>query len=78
MENFAFGPRTVTAQSGEVSVYVTNKDSSRHTFTVDELGVDVSVAPGQSRQIRFNAEPGEYRLYCKPHDPGMEAGLVVQ
>jgi plastocyanin len=77
-ENFAFGPETVTAQSGEVRLYVTNNDSSRHTFTVDELGVDVSIAPGQSRLIRFDADPGSYRFYCKPHDPGMDGDLIIR
>jgi plastocyanin len=77
-ENFAFGPETITAQSGEVSLHVTNNDSSRHTFTVDELGVDVSIAPGQSRLIRFDADPGSYRFYCMPHDPGMDGDLIIQ
>jgi plastocyanin len=78
MENFEFGPETITASSGEVSLYVTNNDSARHTFTVDELGVDESIAPGQSKQITFDAEAGEFRFYCKPHDPGMEGDLKVQ
>lgn len=78
MEDFAFGPETINAESGEVTLYVTNNDSARHTFTVDELGVDVSIAPGQSRQITFDAGAGEYRFYCKPHDPGMEGDLVVR
>jgi plastocyanin len=78
MENFEFGPETITASSGEVSLYVTNNDSARHTFTVDELGVDESIAPGQSKQITFDAEAGEIRFYCKPHDPGMEGELKVQ
>lgn len=77
-ENFAFGPRTISAQSGEVTLFVTNNDSSRHTFTVDELGVDVSIAPGQSRVIRFDAEAGSFRFYCKPHDPGMDGELIVR
>lgn len=78
MESFQFGPETVTAQGGRVSLYVTNNDSVRHTFTVDSLGIDTSVAPGQSRLIEFEAAPGEYRFYCKPHDPGMEGDLLVR
>jgi plastocyanin len=78
MENFAFGPETITATAGEVSFYVTNNDSARHTFTVDELGVDESIAPGQSKQITFDTKAGTFRFYCKPHDPGMEGELTVQ
>lgn len=78
MEDFAFGPRQIAAESGEVKLFVTNNDNARHTFTVDELGVDVSIAPGQSRQITFDAEAGEYRFYCKPHDPGMDGDLILR
>ena len=77
-ENFAFGPGTIVAQSGEVNLYVTNRDSARHTFTVDELGVDMSIAPGQSRLIKFDAEIGGYRFYCKPHEAGMDGDLIIQ
>lgn len=78
MEDFEFGPKTITAQSGEVNLFVTNNDAARHTFTVDELGIDVSIAPGQARLITFDAEQGEYRLYCAPHEGGMEGELVIQ
>jgi plastocyanin len=78
MENFAFGPEQIAIQSGEVALYLTNNDAARHTFTVDELGIDFSVAPGQSRLVRFDAAAGEYRFYCKPHEPGMAGTLVVQ
>ncbi|MEX0790167.1 MAG: cupredoxin domain-containing protein, partial [Actinomycetota bacterium] len=77
IENFEFGPGTVTAQNGEVSLYVTNNDSARHTFTADELGVDESIAPGQSKQITFDARSGTFSFYCKPH-PGMEGELTVE
>lgn len=77
-ERFAFGPETIVAQSGEVSLYVTNRDAARHTFTVDELDVDMSIAPGQSRLIKFDAEIGSYRFYCKPHEAGMDGDLIIQ
>ncbi|CAN5890785.1 hypothetical protein BH23ACT12_BH23ACT12_23130 [soil metagenome] len=78
MENFDFGPKNITAANGEVSLYITNNDSARHTFTVDELGVDESIAPGQSKQITFDAGVGTFRFYCKPHDPGMEGELIIE
>ena len=78
MEAFDFRPHTVTASAGRVSVSLTNNDTARHTFTSDILAVDVSVAPGESRRIRFEAEPGRYDFYCKPHTPGMEGELVVK
>lgn len=78
MEAFDFRPQTVTAAAGRLSLSVTNNDTSRHTFTSDALGVDVSVGPGQSRRIRFEAKAGRYDFYCKPHTPGMEGELIVK
>jgi plastocyanin len=78
LENFAFAPGNVTVGRGPVALYLTNNDTARHTFTVDELGVDVSLAPGQSRLVTFDASAGEYRVYCKPHDPGMDGRLIVR
>jgi plastocyanin len=77
MEDFAFGPESVTAAGGRVSLHVTNNDTAHHTFTSNELGVDVVVPPGQSRLITFDARPGRYDFYCKPHTPGMEGELIV-
>jgi plastocyanin len=77
MEDFAFGPERVTAAGGRVSLHATNNDTAHHTFTLNELGVDVVVPPGQSRLITFDARPGRYDFYCKPHTPGMEGELIV-
>lgn len=77
MEDFAFGPERVTAAGGRVSLHVTNNDTAHHTFTSNELGVDVVVPPGQSKLITFDARPGRYDFYCKPHTPGMEGELIV-
>jgi uncharacterized cupredoxin-like copper-binding protein len=35
-----------------------------HTFTIDELGVDLNVPMGAERSVTFNAPAGEYRFYC--------------
>jgi plastocyanin len=78
MEAFDYRPQSVTAAAGRVTLSVTNNDTSGHTFTSDALAVDVSVAPGQTRRIRFEAERGRYDFYCKPHTPGMEGELIVK
>ena len=69
MANFAFdGATTATAEAGEVSVVVRNTDAFVHTFTVDELGVDVQLVPGSAEVITFPAEPGQtIAYYCVPH-----------
>lgn len=75
--DFAFEPENVTTDAGEIAIFIENKDASFHTFTIDELGVDVSVPAGKSARVTFRAAAGEYRFYCKPHVPDMEGKLVI-
>ena len=76
-KDFEFTPDSLEADSGTVAIHVTNADDSLHTFTIDELGVDVSIPSGKSNRVEFDAEPGKYRFYCKPHAPDMEGELEV-
>ena len=66
------------AQGGEVSLHVENTGAALHSLTIDELGVDVFIPAGKATRITFDAEPGTYRFYCKPHAPDMEGSLTVQ
>jgi plastocyanin len=61
----------LTSNAGEIVVTLTNDDLWWHTFTIDELDVDLHVPMGAEREITFNAPPGEYRFYCGI--PGHEA-----
>lgn len=76
-EGFLFHPAGILADAGEISIHVTNRDGSRHTFTIDELGVDLNVPPNSTQRVAFTADPGTYRFYCRPHTPGMEGELTV-
>lgn len=76
-EDFEFQPVGINAEGGPVSVHVTNRDDTRHTFTIDELGVDLNIPPGSTQRVSFAADPGTYRFYCRPHTPGMEGELSV-
>lgn len=78
MAAFSFAPETVTAEEGRVTLRLQNRDTVRHTFTVDDLDVDVNVAPGQYREVSLLLTPGTYRFYCIPHDPRMEGDLIVR
>jgi plastocyanin len=73
-----FSPTDVEGEGGEVSVFVQNDDPVLHTFTIDELDVDLDVPAGKSARITFEAEPGEYRFYCVPHQPDMEGTLTIR
>jgi hypothetical protein len=39
----------ITAPAGDVRIVVKNDDPLLHTFTIDDLDIDVSLSPGASR-----------------------------
>ena len=53
--------------AGGSQVLVENSDPFQHTFTIEELDVDVAIAPGSEELIEIPAEAGEYILFCRPH-----------
>ena len=73
-----FSTETLEADAGEVSVFVTNEDGTFHTFTIDELDVDLAIPGGTSARVTFDAEPGTYEFYCVPHQPDMDGELTIQ
>lgn len=75
--NFAFAPAELTAEAGAISVYLDNEDSTRHTFTIDGL-IDLNVPPKSAQRATFEAAPGTYRFYCRPHARDMQGVLVVE
>lgn len=76
-EDFEFHPGGIHGDEGTVSVHVTNRDDTRHTFTVEALGVDLNVPPNSTQRVSFTADPGTYRFVCRPHAPEMEGTLIV-
>jgi plastocyanin len=77
-EDFEFSEDALRAAPGEVSVFVENKDSTLHTFTIDELSVDLDVPAGSSARVTFDADPGTYEFYCVPHEGDMNGDIEVQ
>lgn len=63
-ENMAFSTRSLSADAGDVTVRLTNRDLSWHTFTVDSLAVDLKVPVGADGSVTFQAAPGTYEFYC--------------
>lgn len=69
----------------DTTVLVRNDDPVVHTFTIDDLDIDVSLTPGSERLVTLPAELGTYVVYCAPHtsdteDPGaddMAARLTI-
>jgi plastocyanin len=80
IKDFTFTPGHLEAKAGEtVRLVVSNADSALHTFTIRELGVDYSIAPGNEALIEFRAPgAGIYTWVCIPHEGGMKGTLVVK
>lgn len=74
-----FDPEELSADSGQVAVFITNDDPTLHTFTIDELDVNVSIPQNSTARVVFDAEAGEYEFVCLPHEQGgMTGTLTVQ
>ena len=80
-ENVAFSDTDLSATPGPVSVTLENNDLFWHTFTIDELGVDLRVPTGAALSVTFEAPPGTYRFVCAipgHTDAGMEGTLTIE
>lgn len=73
-----FEQTTLSAEGGEISVFVDNEDQTLHTFTIEELDVDLDVPASKSARVTFDAEPGEYEFFCAPHKEDMKGTLTVE
>jgi uncharacterized cupredoxin-like copper-binding protein/mono/diheme cytochrome c family protein len=65
----------------DVTFNLPNDGASAHNFSIDELGIDVDIAPGETAQTVINAEPGTYEYYCNVpghREAGMVGTLVVE
>lgn len=77
-EDIEFVPESIEGDSGTVAVYVTNNDPTTHTFTIDELDVDLDIPANATARVEFEADSGEYEFYCVPHEDVMKGTLTVQ
>jgi hypothetical protein len=79
-ENMHFSQTELVSENSEVSIHLSNHDLWWHTFTIDELGVDVKVPMEAERVVTFEAPPGAYRFYCSipGHEPTMHGTLVIK
>jgi plastocyanin len=69
-------PAEVTIPANtDVTIVLPNDGVTPHNFSIDELGIDVDIAPGETQETVINAPAGEYIYYCNV--PGhKEAGMV--
>ena len=79
-DDLYFGPTFIEAKAGQrFSVELHNEGSARHTFTSDDLGVDLELPPGARRTISLTApETGSASFHCRFHEgQGMKGAVFV-
>jgi len=65
---------TIVADT-DVTFMLPNEGLAPHNFSIDELEIDIDIAPGAEEDVVINAAAGEYEYYCNV--PGhREAGMV--
>ena len=82
MVDIAFQPDSLTIPANtDVTVSLPNTGASLHNFSIDELGIDVDVSPGDTGSATINAPAGTYEFYCNVpghKEAGMLGTLTVQ
>ena len=79
-----YQPDRIMVKMGATVQFRIESLSARHTFTIDELGIDMTITQPMLNQVLLSEAvslpyPGEYRIYCRLHDErGMETVLVVE
>ena len=63
-ENSVFSSSELSSKAGQVTVLVDNHDVWWHTFTIDQLNVNLRLPSSGKRQVTFTAAPGTYKFYC--------------
>ena len=72
---FFFKPADLTFSAGETVNFTFIGESQFHTFTVDELDIDVDVGGGETVTFGFTFnKPGTYQLICVPHEAVGDGG----
>jgi plastocyanin/mono/diheme cytochrome c family protein len=81
MHDIFFDPTEVSLPADiAVQLHFVNDGAAVHDFTVDALGIKVTLNPGESATATVNAPAGEYEYYCSipgHKDAGMVGKLTV-
>lgn len=74
-QNFAFSPNSVNVSAGKVTLTVTNKDATLHTFTLDDGSSSTNLTPGKTVSITLDLTK-TVAWHCNIH-PSMTGTLNV-
>jgi plastocyanin len=70
-----FSHEHINVDAGEVTLFVENKDTTLHTFTIDELGVDLQIPSNSAARVTFDIPAGSYAFECTPHSDVMKGTI---
>ncbi|CAH0318041.1 Plastocyanin [Peribacillus sp. Bi96] len=76
-----FNPKDITIPNETTTTLILkNKGKKKHTFTLEKLGIDAEVQPGQEKNITVKPkQPGTYELICRFHfQEGMVGKVIVE
>lgn len=74
--DFAFDKASISAPAGStVEIDFSNDGQVTHTFTVDELGVDLLLSGGESGTLQFTFPDESFEFYCRIHPSQMRGTL---
>ena len=75
---YRFEPSEFTCEAGETLTLVLTGDREFHTFTIDELGIDIFVNAGETITQEITCDkPGTFKLICIPHEALGMVGTVT-
>jgi len=77
--DFYFGPTALAATPGQDLVLtVENAGVAEHTFTIDGLGIDETIAAGEEKAITVQSEDaGQFEFYCRYHHNQMTGTITI-
>jgi plastocyanin len=78
--NYMYSPTEITVSRGETLELVLVSQNEFHSFTADDLDIDVEVEAGESDTLVFTFDqPGTFDFICVPHESlGMVGQIIVQ
>ena len=78
--DYAFGPAELAFSVGETITLKMNSQNEFHSFTVDDLGIDIEVEAGETGTLNFTFDKaGTYEVICIPHESlGMVGTITVK
>ena len=77
---YRFDPAKLRFEVGQEVTFSLSGETEFHTFTVDELGIDVSMDVGETVEYTYTFDKaGTFKLTCIPHEAlGMTGEIVVE